>query len=194
MELGEGFVVLLASAYWHAACGQPACGPCLSLAQQLAALHTWPSFWCARSESHPIRVSNYMMSIIVTTLEELAEDGIPTPLLDAILENLLPARRSEKPASYHLARQVLERCAVCRTPRNAAPPCSPRRHLPSPDWPRCLGSPRCRVAASPMAGLPAAVPCLPCLPANYPYCTCYRTTSSSPCKSSSRAACPRAAA
>ena len=98
------------------------------------------------SEAHPIRVSGYMMSIIVTTLEvslspqpshtkpnpnpnprpnpnpnpnpqpypplqELAEDGIPTPLLDAILENLLPARRAEKPASYQLARQVLERCA-----------------------------------------------------------------------------------
>ena len=63
------------------------------------------------SESHPIRVSGYMMSIIVTTLEELAEDGIPTPLLDAILENLLPQRRAEKPASYQLARQVLERCA-----------------------------------------------------------------------------------
>ena len=47
-----------------------------------------------------------MMSIVVTTLEELAEDGIPTPLLDAILENLLPARRAEKPASYQLARQV----------------------------------------------------------------------------------------
>ena len=50
-----------------------------------------------------------MMSIVVTTLEELAEDGIPTPLLDAILENLLPARRAEKPASYQLARQVAPR-------------------------------------------------------------------------------------
>ena len=58
------------------------------------------------------------MSIIVTTLEELGEDGVPTPLLDAILENLL--KQNEKPASYHLAQQVLQQCTVRRWP--ARPP------------------------------------------------------------------------
>ena len=66
----------------------------------------------AASESHPVRVLTWMESIIATTLVELGDDEITPPLLDAILENLLPAARDEKPASYNLARKVLQEPAV----------------------------------------------------------------------------------
>ena len=68
------------------------------------------------------------MSIIVTTLEELGEDGVPTPLLDAILENLL--KQNEKPASYHLAQQVLAHISMLAMTAGS------RRTRPNQPWAR----------------------------------------------------------
>ena len=91
------------------------------------------------------------MSIIVTTLEELGEDGVPTPLLDAILENLL--KQNEKPASYHLAQQVLQQCTVRRWP--ARPPLvAQRRNAECLESVSSAGRPAA-AAASLHRGLPA---------------------------------------
>ena len=51
----------------------------------------------AACEQHPVRVAAWMESIVTTTLLELSEEEITPPLLDAILEHLLPASREQKP-------------------------------------------------------------------------------------------------
>ena len=69
------------------------------------------------SADHSIRVESHMLDILVTVLEEI--DAIPQMLIDVILENLLASAKSEKPASYALARSLLAKCAkVLHRPLN----------------------------------------------------------------------------
>ena len=67
------------------------------------------SFHVLRSPAHSLRVENYISDIMATLLVEL--DTVPQPLLDAVLENLLEPKKTERPAAYALARSLIARCA-----------------------------------------------------------------------------------
>lgn len=66
----------------------------------------------ASNPMHPQRVEHYMLDILAACLEELARNGdeIPQPLIDAVLENLLEPKKSQRPAGYSLACALIQRC------------------------------------------------------------------------------------
>jgi hypothetical protein len=55
-----------------------------------------------------MRVENYVSDIMATILVEV--DRVPQNLLDAVLENLLEPKKTERPASHALARSLIARC------------------------------------------------------------------------------------
>ena len=58
---------------------------------------------------HPVRVEKHMLMILQTCVED--GDNVSQQLVDAVLENLLEPKKSERPASYKLARTFLRSCA-----------------------------------------------------------------------------------
>jgi hypothetical protein len=57
---------------------------------------------------HSLRLEKFMKDIMATLLVEM--DTVSQPLLDAVLENLVEPKKTERPASHALARSLIKRC------------------------------------------------------------------------------------